>query len=326
VTQRTARLAPAAYGCGSGARALRRRARAAWLCWAAFAGGCQPSLESEPALVTGARVLAVKAEPAEQRPNAEVMFSALVASAEAGAAPELDWAFCSYRRRAADANSVAAECLRRAADWIEPIGSGPSSEVQSARVPGTACELFGSEPAPAEPGEPPARPADPDRSGGYYQPLRVRLAGEPDSAFGQLRVRCALPGASVEVARAYTERYQANQNTVLERFAVTGSEPRLRRGQSVELTTSWSAQSFERYVVYERAANRVTERREELELSWFMTGGSLGRERVRISAGTTTLVLRWTAPERAGSIQLWAVARDERGGVDFATTSVEVGE
>src|SRR5437016_14286088 len=80
-------------------------------------------------------------------------------------------------------------------------------------VPYNAYNQFGPD-LPNIPGQPPGRPADPDSTGGYYQPVRlaVNRGDHFDFTVGETRLVCNLPGATAEVLLDYQKRYRANQN------------------------------------------------------------------------------------------------------------------
>lgn len=190
-----------------------RALAAGLLASAALVGACKPELEGRASEVTGTRILAVRSEPAEAAPGKDVTYTSLVASADGEvAAPPLDWAFCTLPRPVAENADVSVLCFRRFADWIVPVGEGAKV---SGKLPTNACRQCGPDVPEGKPGEPPGRPADPDPTGGYYQPLRVLLPEAADGwelALGQTRIACGLPGATSDVVRDFQARYRANAN------------------------------------------------------------------------------------------------------------------
>jgi hypothetical protein len=284
--------------------------------------GCQPVLESAPTLIREARVIAVESEPAETEPGTPVTLRALAVSPAGTLSSEmLSWALCSHGRRVAENDSVAAECLQGEAPWIATVADQPASEVVTALIPADACSTFGSEPLPAEPGEPPHRPADPDVTGGYYQPVRTSIEAAPGFSFGHVRLRCDLPGASVDLAREYSERYTDNQNPTLLELAGNDSAS---AGSSIELQASWTAESAEPFVVYDILDNVLRERVEALRVSWFATAGTFSAPRTEAESGATGVSVVWQAPSQPGVSELWAVLRDDRGGVSWQSLIVDV--
>lgn len=277
---------------------------------------CKPDFAQPASLIVGPRILAVRAAPPEALPGGSMRFEALaVAPSGTLAATTLRWAFCSAPKPLTENNVVGPDCLGSAA---RPLGQGA---VIAADLPADACLLFGPETPPQQPGQPPFRPRDPDVTGGYYQPLRLDLDGE--EAIAMPRITCNLTQASADVAREYRERYRRNQNPQLRSLDAPATAA---RGQKLDLRTLWQADDAERYVVYDVATQALVERREALRVSWFATAGSFESE---ISGRpeddmATFAANRWTAPAAAGTVHLWAVLRDSRGGSDWKAFDIEV--
>jgi len=225
----------------------------------ALAGtGCKPELEGRASLVRSDRVLAVQSSPAEVTltgaSSPAVRYTALYVGA--GAVPDpagLSFAFCTARKPLAVNSPVAPECLSPSGPGLEPIGSGAS--LQGA-VPSDGCRMFGPSPSDPKPGEPPSRPADPDTTGGYYQPVRVLFPGEdgePGYAVGVTRLDCGLGGATQEQILDFNNRYRPNENPAVDTFVLRrsdghdepfaeGADARLpvAPGERVTLQVSWA--------------------------------------------------------------------------------------
>ena len=186
---------------------------------------CAPEFDDRPSLVGKAtaqdevRVLAIKSEPAEYvkviDPNtglaATSKFTALVATrAGTVTSASVDWTFCNEPKPLTELNDVSVRCVT-SSEFSQPIGNGISV---SATVPDDACRNFG----PDVPVDQSFRPADPDITGGYYQPLRalVQLSGGVVSSVGRYRLRCGLPGASPIATTEYNRNYHLNTNPVID--------------------------------------------------------------------------------------------------------------
>ncbi|MDB4944702.1 MAG: hypothetical protein JWP97_4236 [Labilithrix sp.] len=229
---------------------------------AALPFACKPDFDDRASEIANIRVLAVQAEPAEWSRTLDpdtgearpAKFRALVvtASGTIGDA-NLEWAFCMRPRPLNELNDVSIACFQNDPSFIVPIGSGAEA---SAAVPENTCRQFG----PDIPEDQSFRPADPDVTGGYYQPLRVLYRPTPDSlvpTIGKVRIRCGLPGASQEQTQQYNRSYHLNANPVI--AAVTANLPTgpvllgaadaapkpaplpVAPGQKVSLTVSWPA-------------------------------------------------------------------------------------
>src|SRR4029079_14849269 len=95
------------------------------------------------------------------------------------AAPSVGWALCKEPHPPAESNIVSSE-------WLQ-ITDDSSGESFMAQLPADACINFG--PLLSMPG---ARPADPDVTGGYYQPVRAvwHGGGGGDTALALASLLC----------------------------------------------------------------------------------------------------------------------------------------
>ncbi len=179
--------------------------------------GCRPSIEGRSSVVDSERVLAIRSEPVEARDNAPVKYQALFVGADGPAdASALDWALCRARKPLAAPGFVAQACFARKGDLLSSLGHGDQA---SGLIAKDACQLFGPMPPAPMKGEPNGRPADPDTTGGYYQPVRVLVPGAApadDLYFvGMSRLVCGLGGATAEQSAQYAMRYRPNENPAL---------------------------------------------------------------------------------------------------------------
>ncbi|HKQ70248.1 MAG TPA: hypothetical protein VJT73_12955 [Polyangiaceae bacterium] len=217
--------------------------------------GCKPDFDDRAALVEGPRVLAVASTPAEAPPGARVSLRALFV--DAGGTPAdapIDWALCRERKPLTELGPVNPACFAAASPELVSLGVGLHVTVT---IFPDACRLFGPNPPESKKGEPRGRPVDPDLTGGFYVPTRLRwLEGPAESyATGQTRLTCDPGRVTPEQAREYQHLYRANENPAVERLVavrgpseetlapVTSSEPTLRvaRGEAVTLRVSWPA-------------------------------------------------------------------------------------
>ena len=97
---------------------------------------------------------------------------------------------------------------------------------------------------------------------------------------------------------------------------------RARFGDCAEAESCFGAES---YLVYDREGERLEERRETLMVSWFSSAGELGEERSDDSGGELPAATNsFTAPSEPGDVRLWAVVRDDRGGVSWRVGRLRV--
>lgn len=291
--------------------------------------GCRPDFGAPLSLVTAPRLAAVRFEPAEAPPGASVTATAFVVSPAGAstAAPgtPIDWSLCLVPKPTTDNDVVDPSCL-------QPGGTTPLATTAASLpllLPSNACRLFGPDTPPQTAGQPPAQPRAPDVTGGYYQPLRAELDGAATIALA--RIRCALAGASFDVAAAYAAEYTSNRNPSLTPLMayVDGAPVALdaiAAGSVVTLAAGWSADSPESFPVLDSAAQALSTEREAMTLSWMATDGVIAATNSGRAADDPALfaTTTWTAPSTPGVVHLFVVLRDSRGGVDFATFDATV--
>jgi hypothetical protein len=288
--------------------------------------GCKPDFGTPASLVTGPRILAVRAEPAEVRAAGTATFTALVVSPNGtDAAPAVDWSLCLTPKPLDENNVVATACLGD--KGLTPVAT--ATPTATATVPANACALFGPDPPPQMQGQPPLRPRDPDITGGYYQPLRL-VDGEV-TGFALERVTCDLAQAGADLAVAYAMTYQANVNPTLQPLTATVNGgavalDAIPAGATVDFATGWPPEAVESFPVFDLDIAALITHRESMRVSWFGSDGAFLHEvtgRDEADSATTT-DNTWTAPSAPGTVHLWLVLRDSRGGVAFAAYDVVV--
>jgi hypothetical protein len=211
---------------------------------------CTPELDDRSFLVKGPSLLAIASLPAEAQAPAEVTYRALYVDPNGErSAGDLEWAFCTARRALTDEGTVSPACLSPEGADLLPIGAGSSAK---GALPMDACRLFGPDPPEPMDGLPAGRPVDPDRSGGYYQPVRllVRDSGAR-YAIGATRLVCGLADASAEVAADFGKRYRRNESPAIASLSLVregATEPippdisgaKVKPGEKVTLRASWA--------------------------------------------------------------------------------------
>ena len=286
-----------------------------------FVAACVPDAGDPASLVAGPRVLAVRADPPEAKPGAEVAYEALVITADGSrSSAPVHWAFCASPKPLTEPNSISSACLDDAG--VRPI-AGESRSI-TAPIPADACALFGPDTPPGD-----FRPRDPDVTGGFYQPVRVESLGLV--AFDRQRVTCNLPNAPIDAAIDLQKRYHANENPKLSPLSASvESVPvaldHLPSGVHVRFEVGWGEADAESYPMFDLGAQAVVTRREALRVAWFATSGELaaevtGRTESEMETATEN---GWDAPSTPGVVKLWLVLRDSRGGLDFAAYDLEI--
>jgi hypothetical protein len=306
------------------------------------AGACKPDLGAPPSLVTGPRLLAVRGTPPEGKPGDMIAYDALAVDVSGRVAdPTLGWALCLEPHPPAESNIVNSACVT-----VPDDATGSTFMAPIPTDANNACMLFGPITPTPKPGQPTSRPADADVTGGYYQPVRTvwtRDDGSQEMAFTLQRILCPLANAALDVANQYQKDYVPNVNPVISAltldpdgaatslFAAGQTAPpapaTVAPGQVVTLEATWPPEAQESFLVYDVAAHMLVTQTESLRLAWFVTDGALefdatGRTDVETETFTRNV---WTAPTTAGTVHLWTVLRDSRGGVDFAEAQIIVG-
>jgi hypothetical protein len=101
---------------------------------------------------------------------------------------------------------------------VVDLGSGTSVD---ATLDKDVCKLFGPlRPAPVG-NEGAGRPADPDITGGFYQPFVARLGDA--TTLGSVRIDCDLANVNRDEAVDYRKRYRSNENPRIAEIAQLGS-------------------------------------------------------------------------------------------------------
>ncbi|HEX4515649.1 MAG TPA: hypothetical protein VH054_19010, partial [Polyangiaceae bacterium] len=160
----------------------------------------------------------------------------------------MNWSYCSESKPTNELNDVASACFGTS-EVVTPFGSGTAP---STKIPFNACAQFGPDLPHTQPGQPQGRPADPDSTGGYYQPviLQVGADGTDVPTLGETRITCGLANSTGDQAQEYRTRTYRNENPTL--TAVTlpdmgdvelstddAAPTTLSAGASVNLRAGW---------------------------------------------------------------------------------------
>jgi hypothetical protein len=312
------------------------------ICVAGFVAGvaaCKPSVGQPPYRITDSTLLAVYGSPSEVKPNASVTYSFLIGS-PAGTVTDVSafWDVCETPKPPSESNAVASACA-------QPPDAGASSVGQTFTVamPSKACQLFGPiAPTPA-PGQPAVRPRDPDSTGGYYLPVQVwlpDLPSGPAEGFAFERISCNLANAPASAITDYNSRYQPNISPGIDHTDIVDASGRtpfesvdgmvqtvsVISGASVVIEAALMPGSAETFAYYDATTETVVDQQESLHMSWFVTGGTFEHDRTGVAAGdsSTSTNNRWTAPSLPGTVNLWLVLRDSRGGVASKSYAITV--
>lgn len=289
-----------------------------------FLCGCIPDFDTPASLIQSPRVLAVRSEPAEVFPAESVR---LVLYATDAAGPLVDtpveWAFCAAPKPPVETSIISERCLSES-EAVRPIAGHELAVV--AKVPEDACTLFGPDLPPQASGEPALRPRDPDGTGGYYQPVRVRVSDQ--TAIGLIRIRCGLVGATPSVAAEFRRTYVANQNPEATTLTATLNESTVSLsaipvGREVTLHLTLSERASERFVLFDPVEQKLKLAVERPAVSWLSSQGRF-RLATTTAVDETEIRTKWLAPQQSGAVRICTVLRDDRGGVTVLSHIVDV--
>lgn len=320
---------------------------------------CLPDVESDLARVDAPRILAIRSDPAEVVPGETTQLTALYADAAGTiAAAPLEWALCTARRPLAELGSVATDCLAATDDTLTPAGTGLTITTP---LPADACRLFGPDPPPNADGMPAGRPVDPDRTGGYYQPIRVQDPDDPDAqTLLRIRIACGLAGATQQQAAQYRQQYLANVPPAVitltaDDLPVT-TDLTVPADTTIELRATWAecpdtaecgdalcspgepgecpddctplpgCPGAEQYLRFDPTTLDLTTQREAIGAAWYATDGIFKSQRTgRASDDRASFTTNtWTAPTTPGPQTLWIVLRDDRGASSWRALDIIV--
>jgi len=93
-----------------------------------------------------------------------------------------------------------------------------------------------------------------------------------------------------------------------------------------DCTTPEGCAGAERYVNFDLGSQSLVDSREGIHVSWFATGGSFGLDRTGNDGtdATTTSDNTWQAPGASGTVHLWVVLHDDRGGIGWGAYTLQV--
>jgi hypothetical protein len=321
---------------------MNRVALALLLLLSAAAAGCKPDLGAPQSLISGPTILGIRGTPPESAEGGMATFDALTVDGSGTVmAPQINWALCLAPNPPANGNDVSNVCLSIPDDTATP------APTFTATLASDACTLFGPIAPPPMKGQPPMRPADPDTTGGFYQPLRATWQSDagPLLAFALQRITCRLANAPTDIAAIYAADYVPNNNPLIAdllldpagaatslyvagQTASTQAAATISAGQTVTLQADFSADSAETFLFWNILTPNLPPgmQRESLRLSWFATAGAYehdttGRSQTELETFTENV---WTAPMTPGPVYFWTVLRDDRGGIDFASAEIDV--
>jgi hypothetical protein len=259
-------------------------------CILASFGGCQSFSDPPVSFVVGLRVLGIKAEPPQIAPGASTTVTALAVDTD-GATPTASWSQCLLPPL--PGQTVNTACVDGSAvSELQAIGDGLMIDFVMPQVPATSL-------------------GGPDATGGVYLPLVAALNVNPQALTAVYRLRLA-DAAPANTNPTIADLFSVDAAGVMSPLDAAAPTP-VPSGGALTLTVTFAPGSAQTYT-----AADGTQTTETLTTSWFCTAGDLSFEKTSVTQPQTVLHLDQRLPASGAQIDLYAVARDERGGTDFA--------
>ena len=253
-------------------------------------GGCQSFSDPPVSFVAGLRVLGLKAEPPQIAPGASTTVTSLVVDTDGGT-PTASWNQCNLPPL--PGQTVNASCVDGSAGAeLQPIGDGLTLPFVMPQV--TAASL-----------------GDPDATGGVYLPLVAAVDASPQAVTAVYRLRLA-DAAPANTNPTIADVFSVDAAGAMSALDATAPTT-VHSGDALSLTVTFAPDSAQTYTAANGAVTTET-----LTTSWFCTAGDLSFEKTSTTQPVTVLHLDQRLPSAGAQIDLYAVARDERGGTDFA--------
>jgi hypothetical protein len=251
---------------------------------------CSPDIPAAQELIEDLRILGIRSQPPEVRPGQQIELSALIANPK-DAAVQLRWYAC---RNQGDANLGCA-------DKSNGIYLGEQGEANY-KVPAN----FFPKDAPLL-----------DQVVGKYLPITL-VARTADREV-------------IAVKRVVVSRFPSNDNPQIADLSIStvGDKPSQSQTWKAIATHTYrmspqiTAESQQTYLVLD-PKGQLSSAKENLVLSWYITGGSLINGRLSYLSQPDK---QWVAPadaQKASQVSLFLVLRDGRGGIHWLTRKISI--
>lgn len=247
----------------------------------ALCAGCTKADLSDFAFVQGLRLLGAQAEPPEAAPGDSVTLTAW-ATDTTGQSFVVSWSACTLPSNG-QANPG---CTDGSGNGLVALGSG---DTLSFVMPAVDPVALGA----------------PDFTGGLYLPIVIHVAGRDDTVDGVYRLR---------VADNHQRRNNNPTFATIKPLRDDGIPEVGIPGVEWGLVAAYTDDSVEPYVTPTSAPDIVDER---LTTQWFATAGSFPDQPPGGTAVQSFKIDR-ALPPSGGTIDLWVVGHDERGGSTMA--------
>lgn len=257
------------------------------------------------AYVNGLRLLAVKAEPPDLPPGATTTLTATAVN-PGGATPTVEWDACLLPPPPAAGQAVNQDCIGLdGGSALVSFGSGPTV---TATMPPISLDMAGL----------------PDQTNGVYLQVRQRLAADGKQLVGFYGLRIYLGPLLPNPPNrnpAFTGVYSVPAVDAGAADLVPLDEanpPTVDANGQVLLRALLTPDSQESFLVFDGDPRTTPPRTvtEKVRMHWFATAGTFSNEVTGVDKPDTLLTLDKHLPPSGSTIDLWVVARDDRGGID----------
>ena len=252
------------------------------------------------------RLLDVQAAPPDVAFGQPTTLTA-TAFTPSGSAPTITWDACLLPPPPATGQAVNQDCVTLPAGDPSLVHFGDGVSV-TATMPMLSPSMIGP----------------PDQTNGFYLPVRVRLDADGASlvAFYSLRIFLGAltpnaPNRNPSLTGIFTVP-SADAGAAEDVPLDEANPPTVHDGDQIDLRALVTPDSQEAYVVFDGDPRTTPPRMvtETVRISWFATAGEFSNDTTGVDKPDTTLKLDKHQPPSGATIDLWVVARDERGGSD----------
>ena len=252
------------------------------------------------------RLLAVEADPPDVAFGQMTTLTATTAN-PGGSAPVISWDACLLPPPPATGEAVNQDCITLPEGDPMLVSFGQGGTV-TGTMPMLDLSMVGL----------------PDQTNGFYLPVRVKLAADGNElvAFYQLRIFLGAltpnpPNQNPTLTGIFT--VPSADAGAADEVALDDATPLVvNDGEQLNLRAHVADGSDESYVVFDGDPRTTPPRTvtENIRISWYTTAGEYSDDVTGIAKPDTTLKLDKHQPASGSTIDLWVVARDERGGSD----------
>lgn len=291
--------------------------------------GCTQPPPRDAYLISGLRILGVKASPPEVTPGQTTQLTVLAVDNQ-GRAINVDWAYCTDNRPSGQ--KVNYDCVTNgAASYLTSFGSGMTASLV---MPMVDAATLGSA----------------DRTGGVYLPVRLIASAGNETTTAIYYLRVGMGGTANANPTLSGVLQVTNSGTTSATEMTNPLDPvaslPVKSGDKLTLRGALAMGSAELYlntsssmmgdggVVPDGGTSGPTMSSENLSLAWFTTAGTINTAGGMMFGpgggmmggpgggnGATvpdvTLTLDTNLPTAGSTIDLWVVGRDNRGGTDY---------